>query len=334
MNMKEDEIIQIAIENLQNNVGITADWKKLDEREFDGRITIKVEDQVLNFNAEIKQELRNHQLPQIFDQANNFHPLMVIAKHIFPKIKEELRHRQIAYLETNGNIFLHQNSITIWIDTKKPIQLAKEKGNRAFTKTGLKVLFYFLLNENFINQPYREIARETNVGLGNINNIMNGLKEMGFLLKQDKDQNRLINKKELLTKWIDAYDERLKPAISIGTYRFLNEDDFFNWRKLKLTNGKTWWGGEPAGDLLTNYLRPEELTIYTNEARNELIRNYRLIPDEKGNVRVYRKFWQFDEENNNIVPPLLVFADLINKDDKRCHETALKIYEQFIKQNI
>lgn len=332
--MKEDEIIQIAIENLQNNVGITADWKKLDEREFDGRITIKVEDQVLNFNAEIKQELRNHQLPQIFDQANNFHPLMVIAKHIFPKIKEEFRHRQIAYLETNGNIFLHQNSITIWIDTKKPIQLAKEKGNRAFTKTGLKVLFYFLLNENFINQPYREIARETNVGLGNINNIMNGLKEMGFLLKQDKDQNRLINKKELLTKWIDAYDERLKPAISIGTYRFLNEDDFFNWRKLKLTNGKTWWGGEPAGDLLTNYLRPEELTIYTNEARNELIRNYRLIPDEKGNVRVYRKFWQFDEENNNIVPPLLVFADLINKDDKRCHETALKIYEQFIEQNI
>lgn len=332
--MKEDEIIQIAIENLQKNVGIIANWRKFDENELDGQMTIQIEGQILNFNAEIKQELRNHQLPQVFDQANNFHPLLVIANHLFPKIKEELRQRHIAYLEANGNIFLHMNNITIWIDAKKPIQFKNGKLNRAFTKTGLKVLFYFLLNENFINQPYREIAREANVGLGNINNVMNGLKEMGFLIKQEKDYNRLVKKKELLDKWIVAYDERLKPTISMGTYRFLKEDDFVNWRKLKLTNGKTFWGGEPAGDLLTEHLRPAELTIYTYEARNELIKNYRLIPDEKGNVRVYKKFWQYDEVNYNLVPPLLVYADLINDNDKRCHETAIMIYEQFIQQNL
>ena len=31
--------------------------------------------------------------------------------------------------------------------------------------------------------PYCEIAAEAEVGLGNINYVMNGLKEMGFLIK-------------------------------------------------------------------------------------------------------------------------------------------------------
>jgi hypothetical protein len=34
----------------------------------------------------------------------------------------------------------------------------KGKGNRAFTKTGLKVVFQFLLKDKFVNMPYREIA--------------------------------------------------------------------------------------------------------------------------------------------------------------------------------
>ena len=333
MNMKEDEIFQIAFENLHNNIGIIAYWKKGNEKELDGQITINVEGHLLTFNAIIKRELRNHQLSKVFDQAKQYHPLIVIANHIFPKIKEAFRERHITYLETNGNIYLHHKQTTIWIDTNKHIQVEKVKGNRAFTKTGLKVIFHFLLNEHFINQTYRKISSQTKVGLGNINYVMKGLKEMGFLVKLDKENYKLINKKELLEKWIDGYDEKLKPAIKIGTFRFLKQDNFQNWRWIELSSGKSWWGSEPAGDLLTGYLRPEELTIYTTETRNELIKNYKLIPDEKGNVKVYKKFWQEDEDNGNFVPPLLVYSDLINADDKRCQETGRMVYKKFLQNN-
>ena len=102
---------------------------------------------------------------------------------------------------------------------------------------------------------------------------------------------------------------------------------------IELSSGKSWWGSEPAGDLLTGYLRPEELTIYTTETRNELIKNYKLIPDEKGNVKVYKKFWQEDEDNGNFVPPLLVYSDLINSDDSRCQETGVMVYKKFLQNN-
>ena len=332
--MTEHELVHIALENLQKNVGINGKWVNNGPKELDGQIELTVENHTLKFNTEIKQELRNHQLPKIINQAERFGPLMVVANRIFPKIKEELRQHQIAYLETNGNIWLRQNGTFIWVDTQKPLQEIKDKGNRAFTKTGLKVLFHFLLHENDINLPYRELANITEVGLGNINYVITGLKALGFLIKLNKDEYRLINKKELLDRWITAYDEKLKPGLHTGTFRFLREEDFNNWKNLPITDGKTCWGGEPAADLITNYLRPAELTLYTTETRNELIKNYRMIPDEKGNIKTYKKFWRLEEGYNNVVPPLLVYADLINSNDRRCTVTAQKIYDEFLQNKL
>ena len=70
---------------------------------------------------------------------------------------------EIPYLEANGNIYLKKENIFLFIDTQKPVQFEKNKGNRAFTKTGLKVLFYLLQNKEAINLTQRELAESTNV---------------------------------------------------------------------------------------------------------------------------------------------------------------------------
>lgn len=197
----------------------------------------------------------------------------------------------------------------------------------------MKVVFEFLRDEKWVNQTYQAIAEHTGTTAGNIHNIITGLQQEGFLLPVTKKEFKLNNKKDLLDKWVAAYDHRLKPALRVGTFRFLKEDDFTHWKKLGLRPGKTLWGGEPAGDLLTNYLLPEELTLYTNEARNELLKNYKLIPDENGPVKVYQKFWRLDD-NKRTVPPLLVYADLINTNDRRCRDTAQKIYNEFLQNKI
>jgi hypothetical protein len=332
--MNEQEIIHLALENLQKNAQIQGKWEAFDQREPDGQVILDIYDQPVRYYVEIKNELRNHQLQQITAFNQQYNPLMVVATRLFPKIKEELRHNNIAYLEANGNIFLKNKDTTLWIDTNKPVETDEKTGSRAFTKTGLKVVFLFLLDETWINVPYRQITEHTGTGIGNITNIIKGLKQDGFLLPLAKNEYKLINKKELLNKWVAAYELRLKPTIKIGTFRFLKEEDFTNWKNLPLQNGKTRWGGEPAGDLFTNYLHPAELTLYTTETRNDLIKNYRLIPDVKGNVQAYQKFWQYDEVNDNVVPPLLVYTDLMNKGDRRCTETAQKIYNEFLQNKL
>lgn len=329
--MKENKIVHIAIENLRENANIDAFWEENPHAELDGKLIILLENIKIEFNAIIKKELRNHQINQIEKIGDTYDPIIIIADRIFPKIKNELRIKKIAYLEANGNVFLRNNRFFLWLETQKPIQTEREKGNRAFTKTGLKVVYHFLLDPHMINLPYREIANITQVGLGNVNNIFTGLKETGFLLKLNKNQFLLNNKKELLEKWIQTYKEVLQPTLKLGQYKFANEDNFIHWKNIQLKEGFTRWGGEPAGDLLTNHLRPGELTLYTTENRNDILKNYRLIPDTQGDVIVYRKFWNEKyDDNRNAVPAILVYADLMNTGNSRCREVAQIIWDKHI----
>lgn len=325
--MKEQEIVNRALENLVENIEIKYNWNNKAPKGLDGEIKFNVNKTQHKLYVEVKKELRIHQLQQITELAkkykNNF---ILIAEKIFPKIKEELRLKEIPYLEANGNIWFKQGHTYLWIDTNKEIAIEKEKTNRAFTKTGLKVIFHFLLKDDNINQTYRELAKNTGVALGNINNIIYGLKEYGYIVKLDETKYKLTNKKELIERWMVAYEERLKPTLMIGRFRFLPQIEFANWKKIKFKDNNTVWGAEPAGDIYTNFLKPATLTIYTNETKMELVKNYKLIPDPNGNIKVYKKFWN---ESNliNATPLLLTYADLMNTGDPRNIEIATKLVE-------
>jgi hypothetical protein len=325
--MQKDIFIQNAIAELENQTDIKAEWTTQAPPDIDAIVEIYYNNQPFKVFVEIKKELRAHQLAPLEQLKIKYPHLLVVAEYIYPKLKQELRNEGIGYLETNGNIFLKHGNLFLWLDGQKTNKPEKANAGRAFAKTGLKVLFHFLIYEEWVNLTYREIAAKTGVGFGNINFIMTDLKEQGFLLPIDKRTYKLVNKKMLLDKWMEAYQQKLKPALQVGTFRFVKDDGFLNWKNIQLEANKTWWGGEPAGDILTNYLHPEELTLYTTEKRNELMKNYKLIPDKNGNLKVYQKFWQFDDSNHRIVPPLLVYVDLMNTGDRRCIETAQKIYD-------
>ena len=327
------DIIHIALNNLEKNTGIKARYKEIIRGKYkgvDGEIIFKYHGKRVKRFVKVKKELRYNHIPQILNEAEHFKPVVLIARIIFPKLKEELRKEQIDYIDADGNIFLREEDLLIHIEGNKNLNLEREKVNRAFMKTGLKIIFHFLNNNELVNHPYREIAEETEVALGNVKYVMDGLRQKGYLVKLDNKRFKLTNKEDLLDKWIDGYAVRLKPTLFIERFRFLKEDDFQNWKNIKLKTGATVWGGEPGGDILTNYLKPGELTMYTGETRKELMMNYRLIPDQEGNVVAYKKFWKEEDKNLNIAPPLLVYVDLMINGDRRSMETAQKIYNERI----
>lgn len=135
----------------------------------------------------------------------NINPLWVIAERIFPALKETLqetlRENKIGYLDTAGNIYVNTPEQFVWLDGHKATETKKPVTNRAFTKTGLKAVFYLLLHQDKINL----LAKATNVALGNINNIITGLKEAGFILPINHKEVQLQNKKALLDRWIAGY---------------------------------------------------------------------------------------------------------------------------------
>ncbi|WP_147676322.1 type IV toxin-antitoxin system AbiEi family antitoxin [Algibacter pacificus] len=331
--MNEIDILNKAIHNLEKDIPIIWNWKNKDYNNdigIDGELDLIINNQNILMVVEVKKDVKNHQLFNIIEYNNRFENFLLVAEKLYPKVKKELRENQVNYLEGNGNVYINKADIFLYIDTNKTTRNQKEKGNRAFTKTGLKVVFHFLLNPLLINQTQREIAHITNVALGNIPLIINGLLENNFILKLNKNEYVINNYQELLNKWITEFEQTLKPTIFKQRFRFQNENQ--NWRALQLNTEKTVWGGEPAGDIMTNHLRPENFTLYTNETTRDLMINYRLLPDDEGNIWVYDKFWTMDF--NNIAPAELVYTDLMINDDKRSKETAKLIFDEYIQPNI
>ena len=319
-----------AIENLQLNTPIKAKWNNSDMAALFGRIEFNISDEILTYNIDVKREIRNQYLSEIYNKNEQYKPFMLVAGRISSEIKKELRANNVAYLESNGNFYLKEANKMFWIDAHEPLKIEKDNRNRAFTKTGVKVLFEFLNNPALINQTYRQIAEQTGTSIGNITNIIQGLKQDGFLLSVNSDTFKFNNIEALIQKWSQAFTDNLKPSLRIGSFRFLKKTDLLAWKELNFDTSKIVWGGEPAGDLLTNYLKPEEFTLYTDESRTELIRNYRLISDDKGRIEIYEKFWKDNGSKQKTAPPLIVYADLMGNSDRRSIETAQKIYDEYL----
>lgn len=321
------ELLHKAFETLKEETALEL---RLKTHTPDGTIDIIINDQPYTFFTDIKKEPRQHHINTLINEARNHRelPHLLVAQNIFPKLQEQLKEHQINYLDLQGNAFLKNNNLFIHIQTPKKKAYREETGNRAFTKTGLKVLFHLLINPELINENQRTIKEETGVALGNIPKVLDGLKETGHLLDKNKNEFLLINKKELIDRWVEGYETRLKPNLKKRTF-----EARLPWQEIQLNEKIAVWGGEPGADLLTHYLRPEKYLLYTNEDQANLIRNYQLKPKTGGNVEVREMFWNA-AYNQTTAPPLLIYADLMIAGGKRNIETAQKVYHEYIEPQL
>ena len=144
---------------------------------------------------------------------------------------------------------------------------------------------------------------------------------------------RLFDGRRLLTQWAEAYARLLRPRMLVGRYHVETLD---GWEKWPLAEHGALWGGEPAAAIATGYLRPGELTLYAKKLPGKLAAQLRFAkeaePGRKAVVEVRRQFWDFpgDARLPGLVPPLLIYADLLATGDGRCIETARMIHDEYL----
>jgi len=135
----------------------------------------------------------------------------------------------------------------------------------------------------------------------------------------------------------EILNEKILPTYKIGTYSF--SKNRFEIKE-KSPEFETRWGGESGAALLTNYLNPEKYTLFTNRPKQDLIKDYRLIPNEDGEIIVYSPFWKQgscnDEYQDSDIAahPLLIYAELLYSNSDRNLETAKIIFDEYIEPNL
>ncbi len=293
---------------------------------YDYKVSIKG----IDFLALVQNFVSNANFLHILNKLNNLKketskPLLLLSNYISPKLSDKFIAEHINVLDASGNARIKTNMLIIHISGEKPLvpYCKKETSNKAFNETGLKLIFYLLQDDKNVQKSYRELKEQTQLSLGAIKNVFDELKAQKFIITSKKGRF-LKNKSQLIDLWQMNYNLRLKPKLLLKRYTFINKEDRSKWMNFSLPIGM-YWGGESASYIVNGFLMAEVFDIYTNENSLPLLKLGKFKPDERGEIRVYQKFW-IEDTQSNIVPNLIIYADLMGSGDSRCLEAAKKIY--------
>ena len=330
--LKERQIVDKAIDALTTHFPMLVEWETahlVDKKaSIDGFLVL----QNKRIAAEVKGDFRMHQLSRLLEQKAENEAFILIANVLPDNIKIKLKELGINYLDTAGNAFIFYPPIAIAIDGKKSPVNRENLKDKAFTKAGMRLVFAYLKSETLIHQPYRDIAKIVDVSIDTITKTNESLKQQGFIRQLTDKKIALTDTKKLFEKWADVYETRIKPKLFYQKFSFLSAEAERSWKTIPLSKNAC-WGGEAAADLQTNFIRPAIFTLYSTESKVELMKQYRLKPDPKGNIQVYLPFTtnlEFMREEQ-ATHPILTYADLLNTGEPRNLEVAQKLYESDVK---
>lgn len=296
----------------------------------DARVRIGYGGREVTYTVELKRGLRPGALGAVIHQVERLGEQgLLVADYVTPPMAEELRARGIPFVDAAGNAYLDQPPMLVWIKGERPAALMPDgrATGRAFQASGLVVLFALICHPDWVDLPYREIARRAGVAHGTVGWVMAELPTLGYLV-QMRGKRVLAQRERLLQQWAEFYPRTLRRRLLLGRYR---AETLEWWDTIDPTKYGAVLGGEPAGGRITRHLRPGAATFYAHKVDPRLLVDLRLRTDRGGNVEIYRRFWTFDAADAALAPEPLIYADLMATGDGRCTETAKLVYEKIFR---
>lgn len=282
------------------------------------------------YAAEIKRWLTPAGLGPVVNQLRNLGTAaLLVTEYATPQVAEKLKELDIQFVDTAGNAYLRGPNFLVWMTGRRAQTTHRPpRAGRAWQPTGVKLIFALLCNPDWIALGYRDLAARAGVANGTVGWVMRELAEQGFLVKTRRRRipRRLHNRRKLLDRWVEVYTGTFRQTTLLRRYRADTTDW---WKNLDTARHDVLLGGEPAAALLTEYLKPGTTTIYTKAANFRFTLEHRLREAPDGDIEVRQRFWPFDYEwqHPNLVPPVLIYADLLATGDARCIETAQRVYD-------
>ena len=135
------------------------------------------------------------------------------------KAKGLLRLNNIPYADTAGNMFFRTQNLYVFIQTKQTNRDKLKTNTRAFNKAGLKVIYQFLINSEYLNKPYRFICEKAKVTIATVGVVLKDLLKQNYLVKANDNEYKFQNREKLFEKWVTQYNRNLRPKLMKKGYR-------------------------------------------------------------------------------------------------------------------
>lgn len=249
-------------------------------------------------------------------------------------VAEDLRAQGIEFIDSNGNAYLNQTGLYIWVVGKRPDRKPL-RPVRAFRSAGLKLIYVLLRKPEFLNSTHRDLASHAGISLGAVPVILEDLHKNGYFAWH-KSQRIFQNTETLLKRWEQAYVESLRPKLYRESCRPTGVDNIAELLPRLAEDQRILIGGELAASLLTNQLRPETATLHSKDDVRRLMVKLRLLPDPFGPIKILQTFGADNASDipvgkYHVADPLLIHAELIQIPGTRIeHISQLLLQEKIL----
>lgn len=341
----EEELAQAALNALHATTGLTGQLVQVPRNASQGTyrpdvaIELNVDDASLLFYGECKTNVdRRSILAQVKSQLDALDaPGLLVAPYLSRTMLESCRVVGLQSIDTAGNAYLDAPGLYVLVKGQKAssTQIVNTPERLSANTSALRMIFALLAYPALITASYREIAKAAGIALGAVGSIYQDLARRGLATGFDKVHGRrILDRDRLVDEWVAMYPVRLRPKLHVR--RFKAPDPYW-WQNVDPIELDAWWGGEIAADRLTGMLKPSTQTLYVlpdqaQRCLRSLIARYRLSPNPEGEFELLDAFWNLprNQRHPQLVPPILVYADLLASLDPRNMTVAKAIRDTMI----
>jgi len=308
------------------------------------RIDTRVWYQTPAGRIEYAVQLRNHfkhedphlAIRQLRDLKGRGEKALLFAPMTTERQREALQKGDVDYVDLAGNVHLERQGFLVHVEGKRGRPRAEPRTDRVFKRAGLQVIYVLLVRPDAVTWPYRRLAEAAGVALRTANYVVEGLRAEGFVGGRGK-RRRLVEPRDLMARWVNAYGLELRPKLVKGTYRMRprarvrllgNVRTYFERRQLP-------WAltGAEAAFRLTHYYRGERIVIFAPTDLAGFEEETDCMHDQRGDLQILRYFCGMIEEPERrrkfpLAHPLLVYAELAAEGTERAVGAAELLRER------
>ena len=328
--MQEAQLIHRAIENLYATSGIIGDVQEETARPataIDGFLRLMHKAHTVRVPFISKQRLTMDHVAWLKSLPER---AVVVFAEASSNVKEQLRENNLSYLEASGNAFLSLDNFFLFIDTAKTARSTTDKSSKAFSKTGLKIVYSILSNTYALETNYRNLAELSGTSIDSVGRVLHELVADKYLVKTGNRGFSITNNQRLLKDWAILFNKTLRPKLKTRVFDF--HDGSMELQSLLHQDTGGFIGGELAAESMENQLISRKANVYVEGSFVDFALKNNLKPAKNGRITLVEKFWNksdnYFEVSESLASPTLVYADLINDPSPRNLEAANEILKR------